>query len=280
MARFNKHIIIVGSARSGTSWLAETIAKQHRYRLLFEPDHEFQTKKGHLLCDKWVENFQEVPLAKKYLKKVFSNTVDCDWIAQNSTRKYKRHLWPLIPKKIVIKFVRANLMASTLERDFGIPVIQIIRNPYDVIASQMRVKFPWLFDLEHFKNQPRLVRQIKEQFDYNLLESKLSSEIETLTLRWCIENCELEPVSETNKIKYESLCGNVLVFRDMCLKYNLVSIKNLDEQFSKPSSKTHPKSTILGAKKASDFNEEQLIEINKLLDIFKISVYERRYFSK
>ena len=35
---YNKHIIIAGSARSGTSWLAEIIALQFRYRLLFEPE--------------------------------------------------------------------------------------------------------------------------------------------------------------------------------------------------------------------------------------------------
>ena len=54
MKSYSKHIIIAGSARSGTSWLAEIIALQFRYRLLFEPEHEFQTQEGHLICDKFI----------------------------------------------------------------------------------------------------------------------------------------------------------------------------------------------------------------------------------
>lgn len=55
MGRYNKHIIITGSARSGTSWLSEIIARQFRYRMLFEPDHEFNTTKGILIADQWLK---------------------------------------------------------------------------------------------------------------------------------------------------------------------------------------------------------------------------------
>lgn len=276
MARFDKHIIIVGSARSGTSWLAETIAKQHRYRLLFEPDHEFQTKSGHLLCDKWIKDFKTDKDAHSYLKKVFANRVDSDWIAQNSNRKLKRHLWPFIPKKIVVKFVRANLMAATMQMEFGIPVLHIIRNPYDVIASQMRVKFPWLFDLEHFKNQPELVAKLKGKYQFDLLQKTTFSEIEVLAIRWCIENCNMDNISEIKKITYESLRGNVPAFKDLCLKYNLVPVANLDEQFKKPSSKTHPKSEIIAPQNSElIFKADDYAAINKILDIFNIELYKR-----
>ena len=69
---YNKHIIIVGSARSGTSWLAETIAAQRRYRLLFEPEHEYNTKYGKLISDKFIteENFS--PEVENY----FNNIMD------------------------------------------------------------------------------------------------------------------------------------------------------------------------------------------------------------
>jgi hypothetical protein len=36
MSHFNKHTIVVGSARSGTSWLSENMAKVLRYRMLFK----------------------------------------------------------------------------------------------------------------------------------------------------------------------------------------------------------------------------------------------------
>src|SRR5690606_19122620 len=125
MAKYHKHIIIVGTARSGTSWLSETIARQHRYRMLFEPVQETRTKKGYLLCDKWLVNKKESAEAHAYLKQVFANRVDCNWIAQNSNRKFKRHLWPWLPKKYVIKYVRANLSAKYMNETFQIPVIHM-----------------------------------------------------------------------------------------------------------------------------------------------------------
>ena len=56
MSKFNKHIIVVGTARSGTSWLSETMAQKHRYRMLFEPEHQTRTKKGYLICDQWIDS--------------------------------------------------------------------------------------------------------------------------------------------------------------------------------------------------------------------------------
>jgi hypothetical protein len=36
MSHFHKHTLVVGSARSGTSWLSENMAKVFRYRMFFE----------------------------------------------------------------------------------------------------------------------------------------------------------------------------------------------------------------------------------------------------
>lgn len=150
MKRYSKHIIIAGSARSGTSWLSEVIARQFRYRMLFEQEHEFNTKKGILIADQWIQDHTDASEAHLYLKEVFANRVDNEWIAQLSNRKYKMHLLPFIPKKYVIKFVRANLSAKYMNENFKIPVIYIIRNPYDILASQQWVMFPWLYNLNHF----------------------------------------------------------------------------------------------------------------------------------
>mgnify|MGYP003671147525 CR=1 FL=1 len=150
MRGYHKHIVILGSARSGTSWFSELIALQHRYRMLFEPEHEFNTKEGKLICDRFLTSETSAPSIDRYFKRIFANRVDSDWIAQISNRKWKRHLWPFIPKKYIIKFVRCNLSAHYMVERFKIPTVLIVRNPYDVLASQQRVKFPWLYDLNFF----------------------------------------------------------------------------------------------------------------------------------
>lgn len=281
---FTKHIIITGSARSGTSWLSEIIGRQFRYRLLFEPEHEFNTKKGILIADQWIKNEKDSPKAHQYLKKVFANRVDCNWIAQLSNRTYKRHLWPFIPKKYIFKFVRANLSAGYMNASFQIPVIHIVRNPYDVLKSQQRVKFPWLYNLDHFKNQSDLVALIKKEFDFDLNQMSNLSSLEMLTVRWCVENLLPLQVFEGHLhnyqvIRYEDLLESTEVFLKLCADFDLDPMKNIEEEYLRPSSKTHPKSNIMDAKrKYANFNEDEIGQINGILDIFRCNLYPIRKF--
>lgn len=281
-ASYNKHIIVVGSARSGTSWLSEIIARQYRYRMLFEPEHEFNTKKGILICDQWISNKEEAPDAHRYLKKVFRNRVDCDWIAQISNRKYKRHLWPLLPKKYIIKFVRANLSARYMNNQYRIPLIHVVRNPYDVLASQQRVRFPWLYDLEYFKGQKELVELIKDKFNFNLLDTDELSELEILTLRWCIENViPLQTlqgyVYKHQIVKHEDLRSDIQVFLNLCKTFDIEPMDDIHNEYKRPSSKTHPKSNVINKESQyKDFSSEELRMINNMLDIFQCTLYPRK----
>lgn len=282
MPKFNKHIVVVGTARSGTSWLSETMAQQFRYRMLFEPEHDTRTRHGYLICDQWFDENTSNAKAHKYLNRVFKNQVDCNWIAQNSNRKFKMHLWPFIPKKYIIKFVRANLSAHYINDVFNIPVIHIIRNPYDVIRSQRQSDFPWLYDLSIFSKQAQLVQLIQDKFSYNITEYKTLSDTEKLCLRWCIENViPLEVFGAYKKksavVKYEDLIADVQEFYNLCEAFSIEPISNLKSSYRKPSSKTHPESDLLKHKKQvkPKITTQDRADINKLLDIFETQLYKR-----
>ncbi|MBU2929548.1 sulfotransferase family protein [Winogradskyella psychrotolerans] len=282
MKAYNKHLVVLGSARSGTSWFSELIALQHRYRMLFEPEHEFNTAKGKLICDRFITEKTKTNNIDNYLKKVFSNQVDCDWIAQISNRKWKRHLWPIIPKKFIIKFVRCNLSAHYMANQFNIPVVFIVRNPYDVIASQQRVKFPWLYDLSWFKSQDVLCDLIWEHFNFNLKQQNDLSAHEKLCIRWCIENSipllRYKSDEAFELIKYEDVNNNIDFFLEFCKRYDLKPLITIETAFKNPSSKTHPKSEIrTGNRASSKLNAKECEQLNTYLDIFKINLYEREY---
>ncbi len=283
MSRLNKHIIIVGTARSGTSWLSETLADQNRYRLLFEPEQKTRTKRGYLLCDQWLEEDKVSLEAEKYLKLVFKNRVDCDWIAQNSNRKLKRHLWPFIPKKFIIKFVRCNLSANYMNKKFHIPVIHVIRNPYEVLSSQMRVNFIWLNDLSLFVEQDSLVKLIWDNYQLDLKNINDYSHLELLTLRWCIENViPLELLSEKDSryqmLRYEDLIEDIDFFKALCKRNNLEPVSNLKDIYERPSSKAHAKGSVnMNASTKSLFSSKELVQINGILDIFGSSFYKRQH---
>ena len=280
MPKFNKHVIIVGTARSGTSWLSETMAQKRRYRMLFEPEQETRTKLGHLLCDQWLTKPSDSQAAHKYLNQVFANRVDCDWIAQNSNRKFKMHLWSFVPKKFIIKFVRCNLSAHYMNIYFGIPVIHIIRNPYEVLASQSRVNFPWLQDMSHFIKQQKLVNYIKEKFGFNLRNLENYNDLQLKTIRWCIENLNIsktlqEAPSKTYKvIKYENLVKDITVFYELCQQFDVDYIENIESLYKLPSTKAHSNGTVSNAfSRTPSFNKKELESINEILDIFETKSY-------
>ena len=280
MKAYKKHVVIVGSARSGTSWFSELIALQHRYRMLFEPEHEFKTQQGKLICDRYLTSCTSTKAIDRYLKRVFANRVDCDWIGQISNRKWKRHLWPFIPKKFIIKFVRCNLSAQYMASNFKIPVVFIIRNPYEVLDSQRRVKFPWLYDLSWFEGQDSLCDLLLSTYGFDLRKQQDLSDLEKLCIRWCIENSVPFLNGEETAFevyKHEDIKADINLFLDFCKRHNLKPLDNLETIFTQPSSKTHPKSAIItGDLKAPKFTMEEYDLINSYLDIFKIKLYDRK----
>ena len=280
MTNYKKHAIIVGTARSGTSWLSETLAQKYRYRLLYEPEQETQTKQGYLLCDQWLTKPSDSIEAYNYLKRVFANRIDCDWIAQNSNRKFKMHLWPLIPKKFIIKFVRCNLSAPYMNTAFGIPVIHIVRNPYEVLASQSRVNFQWLSDLSQFIEQDNLVTYIKNETGLNLDNLETFSKLKLRTLRWCIENIVplqlLDKVPSKNYvfIKYEDLAADINVFYNICQQFDMDYPENIEKLYTLPSSKVHSSGTLFqNTTPRATFNLNEMKDIQTILDIFDLKRY-------
>jgi hypothetical protein len=259
------------------------MAKVFRYRMLFEPEHTERTPNGHLVADQMIteDNHKDYKKGLSYLEQVFKNRVDSDWIAQNSNRKYKMHLWPLIPKHFIIKFVRGNLVAALLNQTYDIPVVHVLRHPLEVIKSQQRVKFPWLYDLSYFAKQEGLKQLLTEKYKIHIEEFKSKSEVEVLALRWCIENVVvLEDLKAGQSdsyhiIKHEDLRADVQVYKDLCATLGIEVLSTIDEDYKKPSSKAHPKSSVRGQRDNREFlNDEEKGLVLGVLKQFNQNIYE------
>ena len=78
--------------------------------------------------------------------------------------------------------------------------------------------------------------------------------------------------------KYEDLKADLGLFLQLCKTYQLEPLNNIQELYSQPSSKTHPKSSIVtGKKEAQPFSAEEYATINTYLDLFKIKQYKRKH---
>ncbi len=256
--KYNKHLIIMGSARSGTSWLSESISHQRGYRLLFEPDHPNHVKEGKLIADRWLKGSEHCPDLERFFAKLLRNRIDNDWIAQHSFRKFKIHLWPFLTKFYIIKLIRSNLAIEYLLKNIQVPVIKIVRNPESVLLSQLRVKFPWLFELNHFAANEELFKYVLANAQIDLSEKY--DEFESLVIRWAIENALFPAIDGVPLYRYEDLSSNYSLVGEVMKNAGMVIPSDLNYRLSRPSSKTHPRSVIRNKHKES---EKKMTELQK-----------------
>lgn len=226
------------------------MARPRGYRLLFEPEHETHVPQGHLLADIWMTQPGDVDPARRFLRRLLSNRVDNDWIAQCSYRKLKMHLWPFLVRQIVIKFVRCNLGMSILCKEFDVQAVYVRRNPYDTLFSQYRVRFPWLFDLSKFAANDILHMELQNRYGIDIREEAFS-DWEKLAVRWSLENIFVEDYfgerllhGNIRFVEYERLRGDVESCASLFNGLGLKISDNFEKLVVKPSSKTHPKSMI------------------------------------
>jgi hypothetical protein len=197
-----RSIMIAGTARSGTTWVADLIASQISCRLLFEPFHSKQ-----------VEAFQQFNYFQymrpneqnqelwTYCHRVFSGDIRHRWI--------DRHVEQIFPQYRLVKDIRANLFLGWLHSNFPeVPLLFVMRHPCAVVLSRMQLAWWTDKDIEPCLSQQNLI----EDFLYDKLDlvrhAKTAEEKHAIV--WCIQN--MVPIrqfasNQLNVIFYESLCA-------------------------------------------------------------------------
>src|SRR5690606_3136569 len=123
--------------------------------------------------------------------------------------------------------------------------------------------------------------------NYDLLQdSRGINDLQTLTLRWCLENVLTlqfnEPYQYEHRIvRHEDLRTDINIFLDICREFNLEPTDNIEAEYRRPSSKTHSNSEIIDpSKKDKKFNEEEISQINQFLEIFSCNLYPIQSYMK
>jgi hypothetical protein len=230
----SKSIMLAGSGRSGTTWLAEIIASQAPSRLMFEPFHP-----GKVRGYRRFEYFQymrpddyNTELAE-YCRAVFSGEIRNRWI--------DREVDHLFPRFRVIKDIRANLLLRWMHDRFPeVPLLFIIRHPAAVVLSRMGERWDPSMDLRHLLSQPSLTADfLRDRME--VIERAETVEAKHAVV-WCIHN--LVPLeqfrsSRLNVVFYENLCTQPEVeipeiFRTAGLSYQA----SIFSQLNAPSATT------------------------------------------
>jgi hypothetical protein len=122
--------LVLGSGRSGTTWLAESIARRHRSRLLFEPFHPtLGCYAGEVRL--FADPAEEEPRLARVAQRVLSGRARGPYIDQILVAR--------LPRGRVVKDVHAaNLLPWLRANHPAVPVIYVVRHPIATSLSRLR----------------------------------------------------------------------------------------------------------------------------------------------
>ena len=228
-------IIIAGSARSGTTWVLDVIAKSNNLRTVFEPLQPYGVPEARYMAHRYLKSNSSEPEIKSFMEKVFKGNLQYIWpntrflpctlqpkFSHMSSLKYdyifiSRYKHFLIcyfnylnkfSCRRITKFIRANLMLDWLIANFNATIIFIVRHPGAVVASKLsatKTNPTWDFygiDQQNILSQYKCDELLRKDYleEYHDIFSKKLSPAEGHTVLWCIEN--ILPIYRQQKKKY------------------------------------------------------------------------------
>jgi hypothetical protein len=214
--------LVLGSGRSGTTWLAESIARRHRSRLIFEPFHPrlgTMGEDGRL----FLHPAERPPAFERAAGRVLSGRVRGPYIDHVRIAR--------LPRGRVVKDVHAgNLLPWFRANHPGIPVVFVVRHP--IAASLSRLRADTFYGLGDHLATPagREEAEASPVAAWLPLHDECRDDPEPLVrlvAEWCIENAYplshgddpgvalvfyekavLDPASELSRI--DDLCAGAL----------------------------------------------------------------------
>lgn len=227
-------IIIFSEARGGSTWLMELLSKIPGTCINWEPLHvEKGVVPASFMFGKRPYLREEEKNDKYYylFEKIFSLRLTTIW-----TTKYLTISSLIKAKYVITKFVRANLLAPYILKNFTFkyPPIVLLRHPVDTCRSQINAFENGDYSEKHVKvpeciNNERYVEHIS-------YINSLSTKLERKIALWCINNCPL--IDQLNKLDVHVIFYSDLVLNpkkeiDRLLKryrmgFELNDLKNLN----------------------------------------------------
>ena len=171
-------ILLCGSGRSGTTWLADLINDDNQFRYMFEPFHPENVQLvSHLNSRQYLRASDK---SEKYLlpaERIFSGKVRNLWIDRYNKK--------IFPQKRLIKDIRINLLLRWIKTNFSeIPLVFVLRHPFAVALS--RIRLGWENHLDEIFDQNHFIEDCPISIDNRVTET--ASEFEKQIILWCIEN--------------------------------------------------------------------------------------------
>jgi Sulfotransferase family len=260
-------IFVVGSGRSGTTWVGDVLATCSGGVPVFEPLSQRLVPE----CPRWKQPGPYLRIGKSYpqweayFDGVLSGRISNRWTRQDYRRMPKllarrpltgrigvrlarmQYRWQeMRGSRYLVKEVHGNLALAWLQTYTSAPLVYLIRHPCAVVGSRIRLpEHTWDFDMNEILGEPELMRDLLEPFRTTI--SGATTALERLAVSWCVEN--LLPLSQAKSLGWlcccyeEFLCDREAVFarlfRRLGLEPTSVTKKALELVVSSPTHDPH-----------------------------------------
>lgn len=255
-------VFLAASGRSGSTWLQDIISSTGSYRVIFEPFHSQKMR----FLDGWAYRQYMAPESqdsarREQARQIIEGRVRGRWTDQDNRT--------FLPKRRLIKDIRANLLLAWLKRQFPyIRLIYLLRSPFSVAESRMRLG--WDCDLEGMlEQQPLVDDHFTEQYDF--LRAVDDPFVKQLAF-WAMENVvplrDLRP-EDALVVMYENLLAAPESEGERVAQYSTGREASQMQQLAGKASRTSWKSTG-EAFKPSTKQIDQSLEVLQRLGLDKL----------
>ena len=300
---------ILGSGRSGTTWVLDALAEANNLRPVFEPLHPAVSDVGERYAYRALAAGDDHPELEEFFDQVAAGRKHKWWTQyrlpgdrlvpdlrqwgtlDDAKTHFRRRLKFLRERPALVaasrrttplvKCIRANLMLGWMARHPGARVLLMLRHPGAVVESQLRLGRDRIWDpapvLERYRNDSRLHELTEDR--YRALLGRKLSRIEALTANWVLENQWPVANAIANGVEvvyYERLKSDPDVeWRRACRALGLQNVPN-EELLRRPSQQSSPGSSVGAgtAKWRRSLTAEQVDLMQALLDEAEFQTYD------
>jgi hypothetical protein len=173
-------VLVAGTGRSGTTWVAELLGAGTPCRIMQEPFHAryVEAYRGFSYFQ-YMRPEQDDEALLAYCQKVFSGRLRHPWVDAGVAT--------LRPQRRVIQEIRANGFLRWITMRFPeMPLVFVLRHPCAVVLSRMELEWDTDRDIAAFLEQPQLVSDHLGPY-LDLIRSA-DSPAEKHAVVWCLSN--------------------------------------------------------------------------------------------
>jgi hypothetical protein len=256
-------ILLAGTGRAGTTWLANIINYDNRMRYIFEP-----------FCPLYVKRLRNLPM------RLYLNHSE-DYVELQSLYRYilsgsVRNIWTdrfnkkYISHTRLIKDIRINLSLNWIKKTYpGVKIVFLMRHPLAVALS--RFKLNWKDEVGELLEQKNLVSDHLSDIYDDIV--KCDDAFQRHIYLWCIENyipLKLFSDGDVYPIFYENICLDPKYEIEKMLKWLGITVTDKVWETTKTASAvTRKNSAINTGESLVDKwkNEVNVMQTDKALEI-------------